>query len=56
MHTHTDDALGCGDPGVFELVQRVLTRLFEALKFQETTFTHVGMEMAQAEESSVMAS
>ena len=45
LFTHIDDVLGCGAPGVLERARHYLEHRFGALKVQENTFGHVGMEL-----------
>ena len=42
--THIDDILGCGVPGVLERTRKNLAHRLGALKVQERTFVHVGMD------------
>ena len=51
--THIDDILGCGAPGVLERTRKYLEHRFGALKVQERTFVHVGMELTQVLDFSV---
>ena len=52
--THIDDLLGCGVPGALERTRHFLEQRFGELKFQETQFVHVGMELSQAADCSVL--
>ena len=51
--THIDDILGCGEGVSMLKAQVYLTRRPGALKPQETTCNHVGVEIAQLGDFSV---
>ena len=45
--THIDDIPGCGEPDVLAKMRICPEQRFGALKLQEPSFVHVGMELAQ---------
>ena len=45
--THIDGILGCGESDVLAKMRVLLERCFGGLKLQESSFDHVGMELAQ---------
>ena len=45
--THIDDILGCGEPDVLPKIRRSSGQRFGAMKLQETSFVHVGVELNQ---------
>ena len=45
--TQIDDILGRGESGVLAKMRTLLERRFGELKLQESSFVHVGMELAQ---------
>ena len=53
LATHTDDASGCGEPGVFFTACKYLARRSGGLKVHEEPFVHVGMGLPQDDDFSV---
>ena len=51
--THIDDILGCGEPDVLPKIRRFPEQRFSAMKLQEKSFVHVGMESNQEANFSV---
>ena len=47
LATHIGDNLGCGEPDILPEIRRFSEQRFGAMKLQENSFVHVGIELNQ---------